>query len=370
MGGGQTQDCSYQKLYVRYEISIRCQGFLHKEILLQPNDIASERQANFRNVWSNVSSLRSTNELPVYSIPKISVGIIVHNEDKNILNLLQNVSGQKLRDFMIDEVIVVSSGSEDKTDEFVLRYMKKDNKVRLLVQNVAEGKASGINEFLKISRNEVVVVSSGDVIFDERTLQNLVSPIIGDERIGLTSARPVPINDSRCFMGTVAEIHWRLHYACERHGETIAFRKSLMNRIPDGVSADEAYVEAAVRHRAFKTVRVSDSIVFNKGPDTVVEFLNQIRRHYSGHLFIKAHESYLVSSMTPEGSVKIVKELLNYLRENPNKSSQIAAYMLLEGSGRILGVWDFCVRKRHYRIWHAAQTTKNLNSRDTSRSAG
>ncbi len=297
------------------------------------------------------------------SMPKVSIGVIVHNEEKNILNLLQSLSIQELYDFVIDEIIVVSSGSKDETDRFVCKYGEKNSRVRLVVQDIAKGKASGINEFLEKSKNEIVIISSGDVIFNESTVQNLVSPLIRDERVGLTSAKPVPVNDSHSFMGTVAEIHWRLHYALERHGETIAFRRSLMNHIPE-VSADEAYVEAVVHQRAFKTVRVSDSLVFNKGPDIVVEFLNQIRRHYAGHLFIKAQESYLVSSMTLNGSAKIVRELLNYLREKPDKSYRLVAYVLLEGLGRVLGIWDFYVRKRHYRVWNAANTTKILNKKN------
>jgi cellulose synthase/poly-beta-1,6-N-acetylglucosamine synthase-like glycosyltransferase len=320
-------------------------------------------EVGFRDIGSGIPSIRNKVGPPMLSMPKVSIGVIVHNEEKNILNLLQSLSIQELYDFVIDEIIVVSSGSKDETDRFVCKYGEKNSRVRLVVQDIAKGKASGINEFLEKSKNEIVIISSGDVIFNESTVQNLVSPLIRDERVGLTSAKPVPVNDSHSFMGTVAEIHWRLHYALERHGETIAFRRSLMNHIPE-VSADEAYVEAVVHQRAFKTVRVSDSLVFNKGPDIVVEFLNQIRRHYAGHLFIKAQESYLVSSMTLNGSAKIVRELLNYLREKPDKSYRLVAYVLLEGLGRVLGIWDFYVRKRHYRVWNAANTTKILNKKN------
>lgn len=336
---------------------------------MQSRDIASH-QVGFRDIWSEILNARNTTELPLLSLARVSVGIIVHNEEKNILNLLQSISGQKLRDFVIDEVVVVSSGSEDKTNEFVSKHMEKDSRVRLFIQNAVEGKASAINEFLKRAKNEIVVISSGDVIFDERTLQNLVSPMIKDERIGLTSARPVPINNPRGFMGTVIEIHWRLHHTLERHGETIAFKKSLMDHIPDGVSADEAYVEAATHQRAFEAVQVSDSLVFNKGSENVTEFLNQIRRHYVGHLFIKTRFSYAVSSMTTRGLTKVAQELLRLVRESPEKVGYVIGYVLLEGLGRLLGIWDFYVRGRTYRVWHAAQTTKSLNSRDTPRSAG
>jgi hypothetical protein len=239
--------------------------------------------------------------------------------------------------------------------------LTKDKRVRLVVQNEAGGKASAINEFLKISKSDIVVISSGDVVFNEKTLQNLISPLIKDEKIGLSSAQPIPINDAHSFMGTVADIHWRLHRLLERHGETIAFRKSLVSHIPDEVSADEAYVEAIVRRKAFRTVQASDSFIFNKGSESILEFLNQIRRHYAGHLFIKTKVSYAVSSMAVEGSMRIVKELLKYLRESPRKLNHVIGYVLLEGLGRVLGIWDFYIRRKHYRVWSAAKTTKILD---------
>jgi hypothetical protein len=162
-------------------------------------------------------------------------------------------------------------------------------------------------------------------------------------------------------MGTVASLHWRLHGLLGRHGETIAFRRSLVGQIPDGVSADEAYVEAIVHKRYFGTTQPVDSLVFNKGSESIVEFLSQIRRHYAGHLFIKNNYSYAVSSMRMEGMARVIAELLQCLRRNPRMIHHMIGYVFLEATGRLLGIWDFYVRKEHYRKWSAAKTTKILN---------
>jgi glycosyltransferase involved in cell wall biosynthesis len=337
-----------------------------KEILLRSEDTV-KCGVGFKTAvglsWNNHRAAVS----PLIMPSNVSVGIIVRNEDRNIVNLLRSVSKQKLKDIVIDEIIVVSSGSEDRTNGLVLKYAEKDDRVNLIIQTGVEGKAPAINEFLNMSRNDSIIVSSGDVIFHERALQNLVSPLIRDERVGLTSAEPIPINDSHSFMGAVANMHWRLHRLLERHGETIAFRKSLVGHIPDEVSADEAYVEAIVRRKAFRAVQASDSFVFNKGSESIFEFLDQVRRQYAGHLFIKASLSYVVSSMTTKGLVKVARELLKYVRESPDKIGYVIGYVNLEALGRLLGIWDFYVKGRTYRVWHAAQTTKNLNSRDTAR---
>jgi len=291
----------------------------------------------------------------------VDVGVIVYNEDKNILNLLRSISKQKLENVVVDEVKVVSSGSTDKTNELVLEYSKKDSRVSLIVQNRREGKASAINEFLRRSKNEIVIVSGGDVIFNEETVDNLVSPFIKNGRIGMSSAKPSPINDAHSFMGFVSTIHWKLHRLLKRHGETMAFRKNLVSHIPVEVSADEAYVEAVVYQRGFKAVQVSKAAIFNKGSENVIEFLEQIRRHYVGHLFIRDKYGYVVSSMAPRGIIKVGKELLECLCEDPFKVNYIFGYVFLEAIGRVLGTWDFYAKRKSYRIWGVAKTTKNLN---------
>lgn len=327
---------------------------------MKPRD-ATSCEVSLGTAWGETSSTSNAIGISARSASRISVGVIVRNEEKNIMNLLQSISGQRMTELVIDEIIVVSSGSDDRTNRLVEEYMNHDRRVRLIVQDKPEGKVSGINEFLKMSISEIVVVSSGDVIFGEETLQNLVSPLVRDQRIGLTSARPVPTNDASTFMGTVASIHWRLHHLLERHGETIAFRRTLVNQIPDEVSADEAYIEAIVHKYSFKTTQPVDSLVFNKGSESIMEFLSQIRRHYAGHLFIKNSYSYAVSSMTMKGVARVTTELVQCLRRNPRMVHHTIGYVFLEATGRLLGIWDFYVRKEHYRKWSAAKTTKSLD---------
>jgi len=290
----------------------------------------------------------------------VGVGVIVYNEEKNILNLLQSISRQKLKNVVIDEVRVVSSGSTDKTNELVLAYSKKDSKVSLIVQKRREGKASAISEFLRRNKSEIVIVSSGDVIFNEETVENLISPFIKNGRIGMSSAKPNPVNNAHSFMGFVSVIHWKLHRLLKRHGETIAFRKNLVSHIPIEVSADEAYVEAIVHQKGFKAVQANNAVIFNKGSENVLEFLGQVRRHYVGHLFIRDKFGYVVSSMTSEGVMRVAKELLGCLCKDPFKVNYMLGYVFLETIGRVLGMWDFYVKKKSYNIWDVAKTTKNL----------
>jgi len=289
----------------------------------------------------------------------IDVGIMVYNEEKNIVNLLESLSNQELEDVAIDKIVVVSSGSTDRTNELVLDYQKKDNRVCLITQDKRVGKPSAINEFLKDSEKEVVVISSGDIIFDEKTIEHLIVPF-QNKTIGMTSVFPVPVNKNDGFMDFVANMHWKMHNILSRHGESIAFRKSLVGSLPPNVVADEAFVEAIVRKKGLKAVHVKNAVVLNKGPETLHEFLKQIRRHFFGHLQLEFELHYSVSSMTRKGINSILKELIDLSITDPSKTLYCFGYLSLEFLGRILGTLNLVFGKKNPVLWDIACSTKSL----------
>lgn len=291
----------------------------------------------------------------------VDVGIMVYNEEKNIINLLESLSNQKTKNAIIDRIVVVSSGSTDRTNELVSDYQKKDSRVSLITQDKRTGKPSAINEFLKNSRNDVVVISSGDVIFDERTIERLAVPF-REPTVGMTSVCPVPVNKNDGFMGFVANMHWKMHNALSRHGESIAFRKSLVGYLPPAVVADEAYVEAVIRKRKLDTVHVKDAVVFNKGPETLPEFLRQIKRHFFGHLQLELELHYSVSSMTKNGISSILKELIELSITDPAKTPYCFGYLCLELLGRMLGTLTLVLNRKNPVLWDIACSTKNLTN--------
>jgi len=291
----------------------------------------------------------------------IDVGVMAYNEDKDIVNLLQSFCNQKLENVAIDTITVVSSGSTDRTNDLVKEFCKRDKRVRLLIQQKREGKASAINAFLKEVKKDVVVISNADVILDENAVERLIFPITINELVGITSVNLVPLNDSNSLMGFVSNMHFKIHNLLNRHGETIALKKNLVRRIPE-IATDEAYAEAVVQKKGHKAVHVNNAIVYKKGPETISDFLKQVRRDHVGHLFLKNKLGYLVSSMSAAGMKKVAKELIKCAIRNPLRIHRIAGYFILEIVGRILGAWDYYLKKEKHIIWDVAKTTKNLKA--------
>lgn len=290
----------------------------------------------------------------------ISIGVCVFNEEKNIEKLLNLLLNQKSSCEII-EIIVVSSGCSDKTNEIVKsEFLKSNSKVILLTQKVREGKASAINLLLKNARGEIVVLESGDTIPAEGTIESLTSPF-KNPNVGMTGGHPIPINNPDTFLGFSVHLLWKLHHKIAlkkpKLGELVAFRRDLVHEIPFDTAVDEAFIEALLHEQGYQLRYVPSAIVYNKGPETISDFLKQRRRITAGHLHLMRDKGYVPSSM----KLNIVKLIFDDFTWTPRNIVWTFGAMVLEGYGRALGFYDFYIKKDKHYIWNIAETTKNVN---------
>jgi cellulose synthase/poly-beta-1,6-N-acetylglucosamine synthase-like glycosyltransferase len=177
--------------------------------------------------------------------------------------------------------------------------------------------------------------------------------------MGMTASRPEPVNDADEFMGFAAHLLWDLHHQMNLHGfkagEMVAFRRTFQ-RIPEHTAVDEASIEPLICGQGFKVRYVPEAVVFNKGPDTVGDFLRQRRRIYAGHLELQRDLGYSVSTMS---GIKVLGLLMRNLQWNPRAFAWTWSVVGLEVYGRFLGWRDF-KRAKDHSVWEIAATTKEL----------
>ena len=288
----------------------------------------------------------------------VSIGICAYNEEKNIGNLLDRLLSQKTKKIKIDEIIVVSSGSTDRTDEIVREYSKKDDRINLITQPKREGKASAINEFLKVANGDVCVLESADTLPLDDTIEKLCLPFY-DEKVGMVGGHPIPTNDRNKFIGFVGHLLWELHHhiALEnpKLGELIAFR-NVIDKISPNTAVDEAWIEALIREKGYKIVYVPDAICYNKAPETISDFIKQRRRIHAGHLHLKKELGYSVSTM----NIGTVLKALKKVNLTPKERIYLIGAIALEGYCRVLGYLDYYVFKKNHVVWEMVETTKEV----------
>lgn len=291
-----------------------------------------------------------------------SVGICVFNEEKNIANLLDSLLNQKLKNVIIDEIIIISSGSTDKTDHIVKNYIRKNTKIHLVKQKKREGKASAVNQFVENAKNDVLVLLGGDIILDKMLIERLVKEFETQE-IGMTGAHPIPFNGGdENFSKFAAYLLWELHHRISldapKMGEVITFRK-IFKRIPVLSSVDEANIEPLIRGQGYRIKYIPEAKVYNKAPITIDDFIAQRRRIFSGHLAVKHEQSYEVSTFSV---FNIIIVLFNFLIESRNLKYFLFTpfVVFLEAYSRFLGWWDYVVAKKRHTVWQVIKTTKEL----------
>ena len=293
----------------------------------------------------------------------VSIGVMAYNEERNMARLLRSLTEQRLSEASIIEVFVVSSGSTDRTDEIVREWEKKDGRIVLIPQASRQGKASAINLFLEAAHGEVLVLESGDTVPELDCVERLVAPF-KDPTVGMTGARPVPVDDDSTFMGFVVHMLWRLHHELAlKHpklGEMVAFR-NFVKSIPTDTAVDEASIEAIVDHEGMRLAYAAEAIVRNKGASTVGDFLRQRRRIYAGHLWLEANESYEVSTKNVGGILDVLFEDLEW---RPRTLLFTFGGVFLEFVGRALGVFDYHIRGRNPYTWAVSESTKDLEELD------
>jgi poly-beta-1,6-N-acetyl-D-glucosamine synthase len=293
--------------------------------------------------------MNQNNRLNKLVIP-VSLGIFVHNEERNIEQLLKSLKKQRLETARIDQIIVVSSGSYDKTNRLVRSWSKEDGRIKLLTEPTRRGKSAAINLFLQHAKAEVVITISGDLRLHPEAIEEITVPFMEDE-VGMAGARPKPANGRFSAVGKEAELLWELHHQISlirpKCGELVAFR-NIIRKIPVNSAVDEATLEVLLQMIGYVIRYAPSSVVYNKGPLTAKEFITQRRRVYAGHQWLAQNYNYAVVTMQPRELIQVV---VGYLVNHPDSLLPMMRLIALEVVARGLGWIDYHVRNKNPYVW-------------------
>lgn len=292
----------------------------------------------------------------------MSIGVCAFNERDNISKLLDGLLQQQLSpEVSMKEVIVVASGCTDDTEEIVKGYMDRDSRVKLLIQEKREGKASAINLFLEHARGSILVLESADTLPGENMLSELIKPFSNPD-VGLTSGHPVPVNSRESFIGYTVNLVWGLHHRlslhCPKATEVMAFRP-LVEEIDHNTAVDDFLFEYLIKDRGYRLEYAPNAVVYNKGPENVRDLVRQRVRIHIGYLYTK-DKTHGYEPLTVK-SLMIFRELLSELEySKPRHLAWALGAVFLEAYIRLRARLDYHILKRNPAVWEIAESTKKL----------
>jgi len=199
-------------------------------------------------------------------LPKTSLLISAYNEEAVIEEKIMNsLSMNYPRDLL--EIIIVSDGSDDMTNDIVKKYEYRG--VLLKYFEGRRGKTACLNSAVALAQGDIIVFSDANSMYDRDAVKNLVSNFT-DDRIGFVTGYTRYINKDADEIGASIGIYAKLE----------KLTKTWESKISSCVGADGAIF--AIRkclYRPLSEVDINDFVI----P------LNIIRQGFKGVLEANAY---------------------------------------------------------------------------------
>ena len=296
---------------------------------------------------------------------RAAIGVMAYNEERNINALLDSILAQTGSE-RIARVVVVASGCTDRTAELVSAYCRRDPRVELVEEPDRAGKTAAVNKFLLSATEEILIISSADLIIEPHTIDSLLKPF-EDPEVGMAGAHALPLDGTKSFFGFASNMMWSLHHAISlrdpKMGELIAFR-NVFRRLNPGAICDELSVHQLMRSAGYKIVYVPEAIVHNKGPETLADFVSQRMHCIVGNLAVMHEHNVPVSTMRIG---PVLKAALPYAARHWTRVDWIIGTAALELYCRLKARLTYRSHKtqRQLQVWDPVASTKTLRSEQT-----
>ncbi|MFC1884335.1 glycosyltransferase family 2 protein [Thermodesulfobacteriota bacterium] len=176
--------------------------------------------------------------------PSVSLVISVYNEEGIIeKKLINSLELDYLKDLL--EIVVISDGSTDRTNEIINDLAAKDERIKpcLLEKNV--GKAEGLNQCVPELKSEIVLFSDANSLYPKDLIKKIIRPF-ADEKVGLVTG----------WTKYFSLVEGEELQAISFYGKLEKTIKSLESKIGSCVGADGAVF--AIRKKLYKRLNPED----------------------------------------------------------------------------------------------------------------
>jgi len=131
--------------------------------------------------------------------PRVTVVISAYNEASHIEATVRNKLDQDYPPGLLD-VMVVSDGSTDGTDQVLTSLAQQDPRVTFFRQEPRAGKTAALNRLLERAQGEIIVFADANSMYRPDTVRRLVAPF-ADPDVGYASGRMVYVDPQGSLVG-------------------------------------------------------------------------------------------------------------------------------------------------------------------------
>jgi cellulose synthase/poly-beta-1,6-N-acetylglucosamine synthase-like glycosyltransferase len=212
----------------------------------------------------------------------VSFVIAVYNGDKFLERKLKDIFAQNYpRELM--EVLVVSDGSTDRTDE-IARSFAKDGVRFLRVPH--GGKAAALNAGVPLVSGEILVLNDVRQTLDRDCLRNVIA-CFGDPKVGSVSPQTL-IMQGETYEEATTSLYWRYELWIRQRmtridstfgytGAFAAMRRSLWTPLPPGTLLDDAYEPLVAFFQGYRILLEPTATIYDFPTVLHSEFRRKVR---------------------------------------------------------------------------------------------
>jgi len=182
--------------------------------------------------------------------PFVSIVMVVRNEEAVLREKLSNLLQI---DYPLEllEIIVVSDGSEDRTEQ-ILQEHTSSGQVRIIANPVQRGKAACLNDAMEIAQGELVIFTDARQLIEPNALR-LLAQNFADQDVGCVSGQLMLGDIRNGESATGPGLYWKIEKQIRTlesisgsvvgaTGALYAARKANIVSIPAGTILDDVYL--------------------------------------------------------------------------------------------------------------------------------
>lgn len=239
--------------------------------------------------------------------PLISLVMVVRNEEQVLRRKLQNLLELDYPAELM-QILVVSDGSTDGT-EAILREYEQDGRVTVLLNQLARGKACGLNDAVGFTQGEVVVFTDARQLLEQNSvrllMENFADPVVGCVSGELILGAP---GSGETRKGT--GLYWGLEKSIRKlegisgsvvgaTGALYAVRSNLLAPLPAETILDDVYLPMQVARQGARVGFDSRARAWDDASHPVGREFDRKVRTLSGNYQLLQLAPWLLTSQNP-----------------------------------------------------------------------
>ena len=262
-------------------------------------------------------------------LPKVSLIIAAHNEEKVIANKIKNSLSIDYPEELLS-IVIVSDGSIDRTNEIINQFVSYP-RIKFLYYHPRRGKAKALNFGVANSESEIIVFSDANIWYEPDSIRMLVR-YFRDTSVGCVcgkvllekpkdSKEPIGEGTYMKYERFIHENESRFNTMIGTDGAMYAIRRELFKPIPEDAIVDDFIIAMRVIERDLRIVYEPKAIGYEEAASSVEQEFKRKARMIAGGF----------------QSLGILKSVLNPLR-HPIVFFQFGSHKFLRWLGPIFMV--------------------------------